>query len=100
MTTTMNDQPAALPPIPVPSFLRSEPLKVWRSPAGIWFLRSETLQTGGILRMGTGEHDTRWILYTPCDFDEWAGILQSIADGLQALVGDLAHMQTANARPT
>ena len=99
MTTTPHE-PTAQPPIPAPGFLRPDTLKVWRSPAGLWLLRSEALQTGGILRMGTGEHDTRWILYTPCDFDEWAGILQSIADGLQALVGDLAHMQTANARPT
>ena len=96
----MNDTTAMQPPIPAPDFLRSAPLKVWQSPAGLWLLRSEALQTGGILRMGASEHDTRWILYTPCDFDEWAGILQGIADGLQALVGDLAHMQTANARPT
>lgn len=99
MTTTMNDQPAALPPIPVPSFLRSEPLKVWRSPAGIWFLRSETLQTGGVLRMSAEDQGTRWILFTPCDFDEWAAILQDIADGLQAMTSDLTHMQAVNARP-
>ena len=95
----MSDTTAMQPPIPAPDFLRSAPLKVWRSPAGIWFLRSETLQTGGILRMSAEDQGTRWTLFTPCDFDEWAAILHGIADGLQAMTGDLTHMQAVNARP-
>ena len=98
MTTTTNE-PTAQPPIPAPVFLCSAPLKVWQSPAGIWFLRSETLQTGGVLRMSAEDQGTRWILFTPCDFDEWAAILQDIADGLQAMTSDLTRMQAVNARP-
>lgn len=89
------------PPIPVPAFLRSAPIKVWRSPAGLWFLRSEALQTGGVLRLVAEEQGSRWILYVPCDSDQWAGILCGLANDLQeAFTAAVQAMPTANSKPT
>ncbi len=96
--------PHALPLAP-PPFLSDHNLKVWRSPAGIWFLYSEAHQTGGMLRTGADGHI--WQLYTPCDADQWAGILLGIANDLQAAAEAVAEalmrdMPAANsqAQPT
>ena len=96
-TSPPHDQPA--PPIPAPCFLQD--VKVWRSPTGIWFLRSEALQTGGVLRVTPDYQGSRWILFTPCDFDQWACIMQGIACDLQSAVDAVAQaMPTVNAKPT
>ena len=97
--TTMNEQPPAMPPVAAPAFLRSASLKVWRSKAGIWFLRSEELQTGGVL-LRSADGDI-WRLYTPCDFDQWSGILQGLAADLEAVRNQLIQsLPAANDRPT
>ncbi|MGE0105708.1 MAG: hypothetical protein AB7S53_01925 [Thiomonas sp.] len=96
----MTDQTPIAPPIPVPGFLRIAPVKAWRSPAGIWFLRSEELQVGGILRLTSEPHESRWVLYTPCDADEWADILQGLANGLQSMLDQaMAATPAANKEP-
>ena len=100
MNPTMNEHPPAMPPVPVPQFLQSAPCRVWCSAAGLWFLRSEALQTGGILRRADDPSESRWILYTPTDFDQWADILQRIADDLEALARQpLQNLPAANLRP-
>ena len=85
------------PPIPAPSFLQD--VKVWRSPAGLWFLRSEAQQTGGMLLTASDGH--LWHLYTPCDSDQWGGILLGLANDLQQVFTEAMHsMPTANSQPT
>ena len=94
---TPSHDPHALPLAP-PPYLCDQTLKVWRSPAGIWFLYSEAHQTGGMLHAGTPSG--LWTLYTPLDADQWAGILLGFAEDLQAAVESLMRdIPTANAQP-
>jgi hypothetical protein len=87
------------PPIMPPKFLQSAPLKVWRSQTGFCFLRSEALQTGGMLLSAQNGH--LWHLYAPCDGDQWAGILCGLANDMQeAFTAAVQAMPTANSQPT
>ncbi|WP_449370248.1 hypothetical protein [Thiomonas sp.] len=95
---TINEPSPCAPPLPAPEFLQSAPLKVWQSPAGIWFLRSEALQVGGILLRGADGHI--WRLYAPCDGDRWAGILQGLAADFEAILSQMtAALPAANQTP-
>ena len=96
---TRYESTPGVPPIPAPEFLQSAPLKVWQSPAGIWFLRSDDLQVGGILLRGADGYI--WRLYTPCDGDQWAGITLGLAADLEALACQLMQeLPAANHTPT
>jgi len=75
------------PPLPVPGFLQSHPVKVWCSPAGLWFLRSAELQTGGILQPGSADRSPVWLLHCPTDEEEWQAVLQRLADDLEQRFG-------------
>lgn len=87
------------PPLAPPGFLLDQPLKVWRSPAGLWFLRSDAHQAGGMLLPGSNGHI--WHLYVPCDGDLWAGILLGVAADLQAAAEKaIQAMPTINSQPT
>lgn len=80
-------QQTLTPPLPVPGFLRSHPVKVWRSAAGLWFFRSAELQVGGILQPGSADRAPIWLMFCPTDNDEWDAILQRLADDLQRMHG-------------
>jgi hypothetical protein len=80
-------QDETMPPLPVPGFLRSHPLKLWRSPAGLWIGHSAALQTGLLLQPGTADIPPRWLLQTPVDAIEWRAYLERIADALERVYG-------------
>lgn len=89
---------------PVPGFLRTAALRLWKNPVVGWMLYSADLQTGGIwLRPSSaneGAHDGRWSLTCPVDAAEWGASVETLERNAIALraafAADLADIPAAN----